>query len=212
MKARRLIVAVLGIFMLILVGWQVALFVSRVGLVRLVIVCVPSDSTIALDGKAVQPGTIYVSPGAHHLKAVRTYFSPATLSLNTSDLDNTHTVYLLPYPSTPEAIRWLDEHQEEQQQREAYGGLQADKAQQTLTKLNPIIDKLPVYNFRYRIDYSIGQNNKLAFLITLYPSGSKDSAEYKEQLQMYRDEALSFMRSNGADPSTQTITYSPALE
>jgi hypothetical protein len=211
MRQGRLIVILLGLFIFVVIAWQVALLVSRQGLVRLEVVAVPSDSTITLDGNSIQAGSIYVSQGKHLLKASRVYFSPATVSVNTVDLGDTNTVYLLPDPSSPAAISWLEEHPEEQLQREAYGGVQENKTQQVLTKASPIIKKLPAYNFRYRIDYSIASNNHLAFKITLYPSGSKDSAEYKQQLQTYRDEALSYLKSNGVDPAKQSISYSPTL-
>jgi hypothetical protein len=206
MNNRKLLLGAILTILLLMVLGSVSLLSHR-GLVKITVVAIPHDSTITLDGTRIKEGPVYVKREDHTLKAERQYFTSITKKVAADKLSG--TVYLLPDPSSWAALDWLKQHPEEQLEREAIGGTETQQTQDVLFKNNPVVEKLPVYNFRYRIDYSVVSGNTLKFTIHLYPSGDSGSSEYKDQAVQYKNEALNFLKDNGADPSKYTIEFIP---
>lgn len=202
-----------GIIIAVAIGmlvWNAGLYLSRRGLDKIEVIAIPDDSAIELDGKTISGGEIYVDPGKHTLTATRKYFNADTKHIDTRTSKG-ETIYLVPGANSPEALQWLSEHPEVQQNREALAGEQEASIRQQLIDKNPVITKLPVYNSHYRIDYTISKDNQLAFSVTLYPiiNGPNQYNQYLQQLQQYKAEAFEFLTSNGVNTNTAKISVTP---
>jgi hypothetical protein len=211
MDKRRIIIGAI-LLIAVLMIWNMVLIISRQGLDKIVVQAIPSDATITLDNKTVGTGTIYVSPGKHTLTASRQYFSAVTKKFNTHKQGD-EKIYLLLDPQSQEGIDWLNKHPQEQQLRETILSDQVSEQQQTLQNKYPILDKLPVDNSHYRIDYSQSSDNSIEYNVTLYAliNGPSDRTRYLQQLKQYKAEALKFLQDNGVDISTASITFTPKI-
>lgn len=200
--------------LLLLVGWGVVIHLSHRGLAKIKVKAIPGDSVVRVDNKIVRGTTLYISPGTHNISASRQYFQPVSQEINTRTMKPTATVYLLPVPNTKEAFDYLSSHPEIQQEREKRGAVAVNNMQDYLKTRYPILNKLPVYNSHYRIDYALSSDNSISFAVTLYPiiNGPGQSAQYEQQLHQYQAEVLQFFKSNGLNPSDFSISYTPPLD
>ena len=77
----------------------------------------------------------------------------------------------------------------------------------------PLIEALPRSTTHYKIDYKLDENDR-SFLLTVTLFAVLNHAyqlpEYRAQLVEYKAEALTWLRSNGADPADYEIVYRPA--
>lgn len=210
---RKQIVILVTALIAVLFIWNLALFLSRQGLDKVVVKAIPSDATITLDNRSVSAGTIYVSPGNHILTASRQYFSPVTKKFDSKKQQN-NTVYLLLDPQSQAGIDWLNRHPEEQRLRETILADQLAQQQQNLRQKFPVLDKLPVDNSHFRIDYALADNNNsVTYNVTLYAliNGPSDRERYLQQLQQYKAEALRFLQDNGVNIDTASISFTPSV-
>lgn len=211
MSRNTRIVIVILLLVAVFVGWRIGIQVSRMGLDAITLQTVPSDSTVTMNGKKIDPnGKIYVKRGVYTLKATRKYFDSVSKKIDTKNTGN-KTIYLMPVPNSQAALDWLSNHPEEQKIREAVAGQQEAEIRKALETKNPVITKLPVFNSHYKIDYSIGQKNELRYSVTLYPiiNGPSQYAQYQQQLAQYKAEALEFLVANGVNTSTAEISFNP---
>jgi hypothetical protein len=207
---RNLIIAVVVVIVLLL-GWQIGLWFSHLGKVKLNLVTIPNDSAVTLDAKTIaSQGSIYVKPGDHTLKASHQYFTSDVQQINTDQQGN-QTVYLLPNPTDPAGLKWLQQHPDVQAQREAVGGILSQRAQAALLKKYPVIQQLPVNNSDYRIDYQSGDDGSVSFQVTLYGiiNNANQAKQYVAQLKAHKQAALQFLQKNGVDTAKTTITFTP---
>jgi hypothetical protein len=213
-KIARLLGTICVVFIVVVLAYSAVFYFNHRGLVKVVVKPIPSDSLVTIDGKDIKAGTIYLKPGVYTFSASRQYFDSIMYKVNTTYIPKSHVVYLLPLPNSVAAKQWLNQHPLEQQEREAVGGLNSETTQSRLTRKYPIINKLPVYNSHYRIDYSISQGDNITFSITLYAIINQPSqyAQYQAQLSQYKTEALQFLSSNGIDPSLYQIKYTPNVQ
>ena len=154
-----------------------------------------------------------MSPGKHTLRATREFFDPSSQAIDTRDQYFVNPVYLLPGASSAQALQWLQDHPEVQAKREEAGGLVDQQTRQRLNRKYPVLQRLPVNNSHYKIDYSIDDNEHISFIITLYAiiNNPNQYDEYKAQLLSYKSEAVQFLKKNGIDTAKVTITYSPEI-
>lgn len=211
MSTNKQIVAFVGLVVSVVVVWNVAIQISRRDLFAITIRVIPSDSVVTLDGDRVNNGVVYVSPGKHYLQAAREYFETDSTVVNVTS-NSEDPVYLLPNPNTVEANEWLRQHPDEQQEREGIISQQVAQKQAEIANKYPIITKLPVYNDRYRIDYSL-EGDQIFYSVTLYPiiNGPGDRARYEKQVKEYKADALKFLINNGVVISDAEIEFTPDL-
>lgn len=196
-RTRKLIIIVV-VILVALIGWQVGLWVSRLGLVPLTVEAVPHDSTVTINNKQINSnGTTYVKPGSYTIKASRQYFDDASQQINTDSL-NGDTVYLLPNPTQPDGTNWLKQNPDVQQRREVVGGIIDQMNQAALIKKYPVVQQLPAVTDSYKIDYTVGKNQAVSFQITLLGNSLSDS----------KQAALDFLTTNKVDPNSVPISYS----
>lgn len=211
-QKRLLIVA--GMVIAVVLALYAGLVISRLGKFKLEVVAAPHDSILTMDGQPLKEGVIYIAKGAHTFTAERQYFEKVIKKVDTVDLEKGQKLYLMPSASSEDAIKWLQEHPEVQQEREAAAGAEQEQIAAKFLKRYPILSKLPAENLHYKIDYSISNDQKVKLLITTYGviNGPADYPNYLRQTKEYRQEALNFINENGAKPSDFTIEYIPKID
>ncbi|HET8709252.1 MAG TPA: hypothetical protein VFL85_03135 [Candidatus Saccharimonadales bacterium] len=196
-RTRNLIIAIV-VIAVALIGWQLGLWISRLGLVALTVEAVPHDSVVTLDNKNIKSnGVTYIKPGTHTITASRQYFNDDVQQIDTTSLHG-DTVYLLPSPKQPDGFNWLKDHPDVQQRREVVGGIIEQRNQQALIKKYPVVQQLPAQTDTYQIDYMIGKDQSVSFQVTLLGDSLSDSKEA----------ALNFLKANKVDINTAHIIYS----
>lgn len=197
-------IAVVGIGLLV-VMWQPP------GTVRVTIKAIPDDSAITLDGKSIQAGRQDLSKGNHTFKVSRQYFDDTTKTVNTDNLQNGQTLYLLPDATSKEALQWLKDHPDVQAQREAAGGAVTNQTQTNDTKNYPYINQLPYEAIDFKVDYGYKNDGQINLVVTLQPYSDpqQDPADYQQQLKDYKTEALNYLKSINVDINTTPITWLP---
>lgn len=80
-----------------------------------------------------------------------------------------------------------------------------------LEKKYPIVQKIPHQTLHYKIDYTVQSDGSLKLIVTLYAILNRPDQynTYLAQLAQYKQEALEYLRQNGADPANFSITYDP---
>lgn len=200
-----------AIVIIAVVVWQIAVYVGHRGMVGVNIQAVPSDSTLKIDGQPSRLGRVYLKVGTHKLLASRQYFDDDIKTINTSDITKGEIIYMLPAPNSAQAKFYLLEHPDIQKQREAAGGVEAQRIQALLLKKYPVIAKLPHETLDFKVDYSLDPTQKLSLVITTYAiiNGPSDYRQYLSQTKQFRQEALDFLKKNGVEANTYPISYIP---
>lgn len=213
MKPKTIFIIV-GVLVTAAIVFYGSLVVSRLGKFKLEITAAPHDSVLTMDGQPLNEGVIYIAKGTHKFTADREYFGRLEKTVNTAELDNGQKLFLMPLANSDEAISWLRQNPDVQQEREAAAGAEQEQSAARLLKRYPILAKLPQENLHYKIDYSISGEQKVKLLITTYGiiNGPADYQNYLSQTKAYRIEALDFLNQNGVSPNTFGIEYTPKIE
>lgn len=170
----------------------------------------PAASTLTLDGHTVSAGDVALTPGKHTFTASLKYFDTVSKTVDTKTLNTAKPIILLPKPSSPEAKQWLQDHPEAQTEREQAGDTQASLDTQQLRDTYPIVSKLPYETLEYKIDYAFDNKNNFSLSVTLYPTADPANAsQYKQELQMYKGQAMDYLIQNGVDTSKVPVTFNP---
>ncbi len=200
-KGLRLLLIFVCVCVSIIIAWRVSTELHHRGLVKITVQTIPNDSLLSLDGKTVNAGAIYLKPGTHTLKAARQYFDTVTEQVNTKNTSPSEVIYLLPIPSSPSAIGWLDQHPDIQLQREAQGGLASEILQNQINKQVPFIKQLPLV-------YGDGQGGivNISPGVPLHPGGPP-AVYVTAATPAIRQDVLTYMRSRGYDPADMDIVF-----
>ncbi len=213
-RSRRFIYAVAAsIGLLLIVG---GLFIrwnsGGEGSVQVKVVVAPSQATLYVDGNETKTtnGTVSLTKGHKHaLVAKLHFFSDATVTVDPTTYDVTKTVYLLPSPTTPEAIDWLMSHPDAQREREGAGADRDNQSQSNMHSPQSNVQGLPYDAIDFRVDYSTVGDGRVQYQVTInMPSAVQSgTAEYNKQYKQYKDEADAYLRSRGVDLATADVTY-----
>jgi hypothetical protein len=206
---RKLLIILVGIVVLGIV-WMLIVTISRTGKTPIVIIPSPIDAKITIDGKPAKSGTVYVSKGAHAIKATRTDFVDTSKNINTKDLEQDNEVYVILEASNDAGRKYIQDHPEEGSVRGRVGGREFDETVDKNFAQYPVLKQLPIDNIDYRVDYAVDEKKNVVFEITLLPTGVQPgTALYTKQLQDYKGAALAWLKNNGVDITKATISVTP---
>jgi hypothetical protein len=210
-KQLRTVLLIFGVLVALLIGWQAYESYKHRGQIAVNIVVLPSDSKLTVDNAPTKPGKVYLIKGSHKLVASRSDFGNDIKTISTYDVKKGDSIYMLPVANSDAAKKWLMQHPDVQRDREAAGGAEAERIRRIIVSKYPILNNLPYENLHFKIDYSLDDNNKLSFVITLYAIINRPSehAQYVQQLQQYKAESLQYLKDSKIDPTKFTIKYIP---
>ncbi len=212
-KSQKRILIIVSVILVVAIAFYGSVLFSRLGKFKLEIVAAPHDSTLTVDAQPLNEGVIYIAKGMHSFTAERQYFGKVMKKVDTAELEYGQKLFLMPSANSEEAKKWLQEHPEAQQEREAAAGAEQEQVTTKLLKNYPILSELPRENLHYKIDYSISDDQKVKLLITTYGiiNGPSDYPFYLQQTKLYRQEALDFLSDNGVKPNDLRIEYTPRI-
>ncbi len=190
MDRRILYLGIGGLVVLAVAGLLLQLAFGGSGNGTVTLIVVPASATVQIDGQAAQAGTIKFSAGTHSVTASANGYISKTITFNVKSDSQTNQSIVL-QPTAANLIK--------QQLGEAAAGQQASQQGQIITANNPILKHLPYGATGFQIDF--GQSK-------VHPNDPNVVALYITTVdQAGRDAALSWIRSQGVDPSKYEIIY-----
>lgn len=181
---------------LVIIGFYSVTSLEHRGKTKVEIVALPHDSKLTLDDASLAEGSLYLKPGSHTFTAERQYFDKFSRKIETQNLKDNQIIYLMPIPTSAEALNWLKDHPSVQAEREAAGGAEDQQIQSVLGAKYPILKSLPYTDIRgpFTINYGTVPNGTIDLTVTdSSPNG--------------RVNALKWIRDQGDDPTNYQIIF-----
>ncbi|MDB5175770.1 MAG: hypothetical protein JWM81_628 [Candidatus Saccharibacteria bacterium] len=158
----------------------------------------PSTAVLTIDGKAAKRGDSHVTPGEHTLKARFDGFTTITQKFTATDGKIAPLTVLL-NPNSVVGYDYLNQHPEEQHNREALGGKLFAQGTQKAAQKTPIIGSLPYYDRLFTVNYGPSTKNPSDHTATtLYVTYYSDEG---------RQEANDWLEFKGVNTATAEIVY-----
>jgi hypothetical protein len=157
----------------------------------------PLSSVITINDKNTGQGITKLKPGDIVINISLKGFIPYKTSLHLSKGDNKYIGVVLKSDSADTAD-WYQNHPADESMAEKVSGKQFDSISEQQVKAEPFISMLPFISagFEFRIDYGAATD-----------SSSKPVIYIQTATQQGRDDALTWIKSSGFDPTTMNIVY-----
>lgn len=158
----------------------------------------PRPATIVVDGKSkTKVGSIYLSPGAHSIKASMAGFVDQTQKVTTTKSGKSELIIILT-PSSFIGSDWLASHYSEDMYRQGLASKSIGAISKKTSVDLPLLKELPYIGagFAYRIDYGVSptSSSNTQIIITAPDAQSQQ-------------DAVSWIKSKGYDPTAYDISY-----
>lgn len=179
-----------------LAGYALALKASRIGETKVSVTAIPATSSIYLNDRPVGAGDIYLKPGVYAFTAKSHGWKDDKLKVEVSDYPV--EVGLTPEPDSDEAYRWINVNRELQLQREAIGGLQAERQGNKIAEKSPIVNALPYQDILgpFKVDYGKSDIQDDGIFIEVSSSTPPGRTKF-----------LEWLKQQGQDPTDLEIKY-----
>lgn len=193
-RTHKLIVSIIGIFLLIVVILSIATFISRIGKEQVGVYLVPSDAHLTVNGQEHRPGTTYLEPGDYKVKAEKDGFASYEETVQITQ-SNTTNIDIALTPVSDEAKKWQQDNMEGYFAFEGRAGEQAVTEGIAFSEKNPIVDHLPFSNYVYTVGYRADPDVQDGIIITI------------DTITGYRQAGIRKIRELGFDPTDYKIEF-----
>lgn len=192
LKPLHIILAIAGI--MVIVGIYLVARQININLNPIVISKVPADAKVYINGKEVGDRT-NLSNGTYEVTAKKEGFSDFKTSVIIDDGYKFISVALS--PSSSEAKKWAEQHEEEYLRQEAVGGERLRESGELLASKNPIVTVLPIDNYTSTVGYIINPDDLSgnSIIVTV------------DALDGYRNAGIASIFYQGIDPGDYTLTF-----
>jgi hypothetical protein len=196
MTRKQLTILAAMVVLTLIIGFTVTSLFKKPANISIVVA--PSTAVLTIDGKPAKSGNSHVPPGAHTLKARFDGFSTVTQKFTAVD-GKVLSLNALLNPNSTVGYDYLNQHPEEQHNREALGGKLFAQGTEKAAKKTPIIVSLPYYDRFFRVDYGPSTKNPSdTTATTLYVTYYTDEG---------RQEADDWLTLEGVNTATAEIIY-----
>lgn len=162
---------------------------------KLPITKVPADATLFIDNKEIKTTTISLKNGRYEIRAEKDGFASYTSTLIVNDYTTYVAVALT--PESDEAKKWAEANEDAYLDFESKVGVDEAEAGKLFVEANPIVAKLPLNNYTYKVGYisdpGDASGKSIILTVTAY-SG-------------YRNAAISAIYDLGFDPAEYKIQF-----
>lgn len=169
--------------------------INHHGKIKTVLVAIPNDSQIMVDGNKNKAGAVYLKAGNHTFVATRQYFDDFRTSEN---VQSPKTIYLLPAPTSQQAIQFLQKNPSVQAEREAFGALEDQRITQQMAAQSPLVKLLPHTDINGPFSIGYGASKE---------GGGKTYLIISDSSPNGRSKALQWIREHGSDPTDLEIQF-----
>lgn len=178
----KLIGSLVGVIILLAVGYVIYMTVTRQGKVAVDVVSAPGDALITLNDAKINSGTNYLSAGEYKVKATKNGFVDFSDTVFIKDGLSGQSIPILLTPASDEAKKWVDDNQDAYAEVEAAAGESAQKGGDFFREKNPIVKHLPTDSLLYSIGYITDTSDPTGNSIILEidaPEGYRQAAIYQ---------------------------------
>lgn len=214
-KYRKPILAVIAIFIMGLISYNIAILISRIGKIPVTVMYAPFDSTVMINGKIYNNNkTHYLSPGNYHIEASREHFQTMTMDYNLEQ--NSEEIFFVGglLPEDDEGVAIAKARNNEFLSVENFGSAEATKSANNLFEIAPIAQYLPINFKTYSVSYNYddqgeffvelvlkqGLNSASSAIATLYNLSQEISpASYRVIVRDYEDPFGEFTSNSETD-------------
>lgn len=178
------------------VGYNIAISISRHGKTPVIISVAPSDSQVYVDGEESKTGTVYMTPGEYVFTAVREDFKEDRQNFVVGEKPT--SVELLPTANTAAGQSYVRDNVEVQAEIASVYDKKASRQQKSLQVTNPLLSELPYTDIEgeFSIDYEGSETRKNGTVLVVSNSTSEG-----------RNNALKWIRQQGYDPTNFEIKF-----
>jgi hypothetical protein len=183
-------------FLIVIIGITFYLALSRAGKEPVTIQLIPEDTILTIDGQQYRPGTAYIQPGTHNIKAEREGFRTFESTITIGQPNNTE-VDLALTPVSEEAIQWQKDNLNLYLAQEGRSALRSNEIGQQRREQFPITAHLPFRNFIYSIGHRLKNVDNPSEGIIIEINAITGS----------REAAINKIRELGFDPTDYEINF-----
>jgi len=214
-KHRKPILIIITAIIIGLIGYNIAIIVSRAGKIPVKVMYAPFDAEVKINGEPYKNNqTHYLKPGNYQVEASREHFQTMTIdyALERDSTDNNFIGGLV--PDDDEGFTIASEHTDDFLQVESLGNVDASNSANKMIKEAPITKYLPINFKTYSVSYNYDDQNKFYVelvlkkgishssqaIATLYNLGDDISpAEYRIIVRDYQDPFGEFTQNTESD-------------
>jgi hypothetical protein len=149
----RAVLFLIGIIVLLLIGYFIYITTTRQGKTAVDVIAVPGDAAITLNNVKVTSGTIYLKAGEYKVKATKEGFADFSSTISVKDGLSGQSISVPLTPVSDIAKKWAQDNQDRYTELEARAGESVQKQGDFFLEKNPITAKLPSDSLLFSIGY-----------------------------------------------------------
>ena len=161
-KYRKPTLYVFGSFIVLCIVMATVTYVTRIGKTGLTVSAVPYDSSVTINGNVVGSGTTWLTPGSYKITVQKPGFQSREKTVNVPTQD---TVAMALTPQSTEAKKWAAIHENEYENNQYYGAIEASQAGKAFEEKHPIVRALPYNDPYFQIDYKRNTDDTITLTI-----------------------------------------------
>lgn len=184
----------LAVFILLLTGWGVGTYISRLGKVGVTISAVPRDASVTINGKVASSGTHWLIPGNYTVTASKEGFKQRTKTVIATKDKKQNAVALSLAPQSEKAQKWAEANERAYKANEAYGAIEARANGEYFRVQHPIASVLPYTDPYFTLAYEAQPDNSI--VLTVATTSPR-----------YRYLAIEKLRELGYNPSDFRVMF-----
>ncbi len=166
------------------------------------IAAAPSGASILIDGNNAKAGRNQVQWGDHVVTVSKDGFATQTQNVTTNSKEAYVDAVLI--PNSPTTKNWYDSHPSDQQLAQGISSQAADRNGAAYVRANPFLNQLPTL-------YGDGNGGFVNIAPGAALPGSSQPAIYiSASTPVFRQDALTYIRSHGGKPADMDLVFSDA--
>jgi len=198
------LIIVFGIFIFIILFISIFwMFITKDDTATLEILVTPSDSKILINNKQYINGTYKIKPGKYSVNISKNDFTSYSGNI-TTEKDKTTKLYQAIFQSDG-SYSWYISHNKDDILLTTIGDKETESIQESLVNKYPILKYIPYTEqsngIKYKIDIQMN-NNELTYVSIYFNTCSSSVSE------IYKTEALNWIKFKGINPDDYVIKYS----
>ncbi len=184
-----------GLLLLVLCIVSLFLFYLQEQTNPVMISKVPQDAKLFIDGKEVRGSSTNIPNGTYEVRGEKEGFSTSAETVIVDDFNKQIIVSLV--PESEEAIKWSEQNEHLYLAQEELYSQRSANSEESMLTTNPIITKLPINGFTYKVGYARDTSDTSGRSIVLTIQGDNG----------YRNAGVGAIYAAGYDPANFKVEF-----